>query len=60
MLLQALDSKRICAGPCADCGMLVPQRIECVDEITHSRMGLCEVCWNVFRQRQMFAGGCCG
>jgi hypothetical protein len=60
MSRQALDHKPVAAGACADCGALAPRRIECIDGITHSKLELCEVCWNVFRQRQMFAGGCCG
>jgi hypothetical protein len=60
MVVQTLDSELVCEGPCADCGVVVQRRIVCVDGMTHSRMELCEICWNVFRQRQVFAGGCCG
>jgi hypothetical protein len=60
MLAQRLDTEHPMAGPCADCGLIVPQRIACVDGMTHSRMELCETCWRMFRQRQVFAGGCCG
>ncbi len=58
MIAQGIE--RVSAGPCADCGLLVPERIRCVDAVTHSRMELCEMCWHMLRQRQMFAGGCCG
>jgi hypothetical protein len=60
MMPHTLDHKRIAAGPCTDCGAMVPERKACVDGVSHASLQLCEVCWNVFRQRQMFAGGCCG
>ncbi len=60
MMVQTPDNTVVCEGPCADCGVVVQRRIACVDGITHSRMELCEMCWSVFRQRQVFAGGCCG
>lgn len=47
-------------GTCSDCGTTVQRRIECVDGMTHSTVELCETCWNAYRQRQVFAGGCCG
>lgn len=60
MLAQLLDRERLVLGPCSDCGVVVQRRIECVDGITHSRLELCESCWRAFRQRQVFAVGCCG
>ena len=48
------------AGPCSDCGVIVEQRMESVDGLTHSTVELCPACWNAHRQRQVFAGGCCG
>jgi hypothetical protein len=47
-------------GICSDCGMSVWHRITCVDGMTHATVELCETCWNAYRQRQIFAGGCCG
>jgi len=47
-------------GICSDCGTPVRQRIACVDSMTHATLELCEICWNAYRQRQIFAGGCCG
>lgn len=60
MLTQQLNTEQTMTGPCADCGLIVSRRIACVDEVTHSRMELCEMCWRMFRQRQVFADGCCG
>lgn len=48
------------SGPCAECGMVVEGRMEMVDCETRSRVELCPFCWLVTRQRQVFAGGCCG
>ncbi len=59
MLIQPDTEKRM-TGACSDCGVTVRQRIECVDGMTHSTLELCETCWNAYRQRQVFAGGCCG
>jgi hypothetical protein len=47
-------------GACSDCGTPAQPRITCLDEITHSTVELCERCWCVFQQRQVFADGCCG
>lgn len=58
--VQDLRHEPVCGGPCADCGVPAPRRFACVDGITHSRLQLCEMCWHMFRQRQVFAGGCCG
>jgi hypothetical protein len=60
MLVQEpdIDIKR--SGPCADCGIRVKRRIECVDGLTHSTVELCQACWIACQQRQAFAGGCCG
>lgn len=60
MLAQQPDIEMQLAGPCADCGLVVEQRIECVDGFTHSTVNLCQACWRACQQRQMFAGGCCG
>jgi hypothetical protein len=59
MPVQPDTEKRI-IGACSDCGATVQRRIECVDGMTHSTLELCETCWNAYRQRQVFAGGCCG
>jgi hypothetical protein len=59
MLAQQSDVK-IQRGPCADCGIIVEQRIECVDSLTHSTVDLCQACWIACQQRQVFSGGCCG
>jgi hypothetical protein len=60
MLVQepAIDIQR--SGPCADCGIMVERRIECMDALTHSAVDLCEACWIACQQRQVFASGCCG
>ncbi len=60
MLIPHTDIEMHVAGPCADCGMVVERRIECVDGFTHSIVDLCPACWVACRQRQVFAGGCCG
>ncbi len=54
------DIERQAVGTCSDCGMTVRRRIACVDGTTHSTLELCEVCWQAYRQRQVFPGGCCG
>ncbi|HLZ34250.1 MAG TPA: hypothetical protein VKP13_09540 [Nitrospira sp.] len=54
------DTEKQVMGTCSDCGTPVWRRIECVDGMTHSTLELCETCWNAYRQRQVFAGGCCG
>ena len=46
--------------PCSDCGIVVEQRMESIDDFTHSAVQLCPTCWNAYRQRSVFAGGCCG
>jgi hypothetical protein len=52
MLVQEANSKTQVAGHCADCGLLVEQRIACVDGITHSTVDLCYACWVACQQRQ--------
>ena len=59
MLVQTDIESRI-VGACSDCGAMVLRRIECVDQTTCSAVELCETCWHANRQRQVFAGGCCG
>ena len=60
MLVQESNAQIVVEGPCSDCGAIVGRRMECVDGVTHSTVELCEGCWNAYRQRQVFAGGCCG
>jgi hypothetical protein len=60
MLVQEDSSHVAVSGPCADCGAFVERRMECVDNFARSTVGLCAVCWNAYRQRQVFAAGCCG
>ena len=60
MLAQLSDIEKPSAGSCAECGLVVERRIECVDGFTHSTVQLCQFCWNACQQRQAFAGGCCG
>ncbi len=59
-MLAQPDIETQAVGTCSDCGATVPRRIECVDRATHSTVELCETCWHAYRQRQVFAGGCCG
>ncbi|MBA5865423.1 MAG: hypothetical protein GDA67_01870 [Nitrospira sp. CR1.3] len=59
MLVQQ-DIKIEATGFCSDCGTMAMRLVECVDRMTHSRLELCEVCWNAYRQRQVFSSGCCG
>ncbi len=47
-------------GPCSDCGTVADRRVGLLDGFTHSTVQLCLTCWNAHRQRQVFAGGCCG
>lgn len=60
MLVQERRSEYTVSGPCSDCGAFVERRMECLDHFTHSTVALCASCWNAYRQRQVFAGGCCG
>lgn len=60
MPVQEHNAECMVSGPCAECGMVVVGRMEVVDCETHSRVALCQFCWAVSRQRQVFAGGCCG
>src|SRR5574341_2494150 len=59
MRVQAHSAQVIDAGPCSDCGATVERRMVCVDHVTHSTVDLCAFCWNAYRQREMFAAGCC-
>lgn len=60
MPVQQRDTEMIGVGPCADCGLVVDRRLECIDGFTHSTVVLCAACWVACRQRQEFSGGCCG
>ena len=60
MVLQESRVESAVAGPCSDCGQFVERRAESIDGFTHSTVQLCAACWNAYRQRQVFAGGCCG
>ncbi|MGH7183004.1 MAG: hypothetical protein ACREJN_13635 [Nitrospiraceae bacterium] len=59
MLTQDCRADRLVVGICADCGALVQRRIAFVDKMTHATVKLCDRCWCVAQQRQVFAGGCC-
>lgn len=60
MVAQEPRVDRVASGSCADCGVVVAQRMACVDVATHSTVELCAACWNAYRQRQVFSAGCCG
>ncbi len=60
MLVQERNTQSVQQGPCSDCGVVVERRMVCIDGVTHSTVALCATCWNAHRQRQVFAGGCCG
>jgi hypothetical protein len=60
MIVQEHRSSSVTTGPCSDCGLVVEQRVESIDSLTHSTVQLCASCWNAYRQRQVFSGGCCG
>ncbi|MGE0470997.1 MAG: hypothetical protein AB7P19_16575 [Nitrospira sp.] len=60
MRVQEHKPPSVTTSPCSDCGMVVEQRMELIDGLTHSTVHLCITCWNAHRQRQVFAGGCCG
>ena len=60
MPVQEHNVDRVVSGPCAECGMVVEGRMASVDCVTRAQVELCPFCWLVDRQRQVFAGGCCG
>ncbi len=60
MTVQEHSAPSTTIGPCSDCGIVVERRMESIDGFTHSPAQLCPTCWNAYRQRQVFAGGCCG
>lgn len=60
MPVQERNLECAVSGPCAECGMVVAGRMEFVDCVTRARVALCPFCWLINRQRQVFAGGCCG
>lgn len=60
MVIQESKAYVAVSGPCSDCGAMVERRMECVDNFTHSTVELCATCWSAYRQREMFAAGCCG
>lgn len=60
MPVSEQSSQSVGAGSCSDCGLYVERRVESVDDVTHSTVQLCAVCWNASRHRRVFSGGCCG
>ncbi len=56
--VEKVDS--VAAGPCSDCGMFVERRTEVIEGFTHSAVLLCATCRHAYRQREVFAKGCCG
>ncbi len=59
MLAQERRVDSPVAGICFDCGAMVQGGYACVDRMTPSPVELCERCRCIFRQRQVFTGGCC-
>jgi hypothetical protein len=59
MLTQERRVDSPVVGICFDCGATVYGGVACVDRAAHSTVELCERCRCIFRQRQVFTGGCC-